>query len=1040
MIRFFIDRPKFAIVLSILMMMIGAAAVLKMPIALYPNVAPPTVNVFSNYRGANSQVVNDTVASVIEKQVNGVESMIYMRSNSGNSGQYSLNVFFDTDMDVDRAATLVQNRVNAALPMLPEAVKREGVFVEKVSPSMLMLVSLYSPDASFDGIDVSNYGSKYLKESLARINGLSKVEILGEKEYSMRVWLKPERLLALDLTAEDVIQAISVQNQTRSAGSLGAEPVVGDSQWQYSVTVRGRLKNADEFANIRLRTNPDGSQVRIKDVAEVSIGANQYLYDAFHNGNQAVALAIYQDPSANAVQVAQGVKEQLKQLGQDFPDGLEYAIAYDATDNIKVTIDSALETLLIAVLLVSAISWVFLGSLRATFIVCSAIPVSLIATFSVLQALGMSINTISLFGLILAIGIVVDAAIIVVETVEKIMHEGQHDPKLATIEAMQKVLGPLIASAAVLVAVFAPTIMMPGMVGIIFSQFGQTLVIAVIISTLVALTLTPALSAMLMKIETKPKVLQRFDHALESFTTKFGMVVGILCKRLLIAFLSIVALVVATVLVNGQMAQALFPSEDQGVVFSVVDLPKGASLERTRKSVASVTQTVQSLDGVASVLSVPGYNLFNEATDSSSALIVTKLNHWSERSSEQHQDKIVAQIQDAIDNMPEGQGMAFGLPSVPELGFVDGVEYMLLDQRGRNPEEIEQALNELLDIANQQPEIAAAFSTFSVDTPNVKLDINEERAAMKGVSFASLVNTINAQFGGSYVNDFTMEGRNYMVMVQAQADQRLDESSLDRLYVRNEAGKMLRVGNLVDTHIEYSPATLVRYNINNSALINAMPAPGYSSGDVIAAMERVSAELPSGFTYEWSGLSRQEKEAGNAASIAFTLAMVIVYLLLVAQYESWLTPLAILLPVPTAALGVMSSGFFVGGTISLYTQIALVLLIGMTARNSILIVEFAKQLREQQGYSLIKAATSATQLRMRAILMTALSFAIGQIPLMIASSAGAGAQQAIGWAAFGGIIFATFVGCLLVPAAFVFFQGLREKRKPVMKAEAALQH
>ncbi|GLP95803.1 efflux RND transporter permease subunit [Paraferrimonas sedimenticola] len=1038
MIRFFIDRPKFAIVFAILMTLVGAAAMVKMPVGLYPAVAPPTVNVFANFRGANAQVVNDTVASVIEKQVNGVENMIYMRSNSGNSGQYSLNVFFKTGMDVDRAATLVQNRVNAAMPLLPEGVKREGVFVEKVSPSMLMLASLYTPDDSKDPITISNYASKYLKESIARTPGVSKIEILGEKEYSMRIWLKPERLLALDMTADDVINAIYNQNQTRSAGTLGAEPVVGDNQWQYTVTVRGRLKNAEEFGEVRLRSNPDGSIVRVKDVADVELGANQYLYDAFQNGHQAVTLAIYQDPSANAVEVAANIRDQLEQMSKNFPKGMDYELAYDATDNINVTLDAAYETLVIAVILVTAITWLFLGTWRATVIVCSAIPVSLVATFAVMQGLGMSINTISLFGLILAIGIVVDAAIIVVETVERLMHEGETCPKQATIKAMQTVLGPLIASAAVLVAVFAPTLTMAGMVGIIYGQFGQTLVIAVLISTLVAVTLTPALSAMLMKMEDKPKFLQAFDKMLEGFTERFGVGVAFLAKRLALAFGLLAVLLVGTVGIKGNLADALFPSEDQGVVFTMIDLPEGASLERTRQATATVTEKVMQMEGVASVVAVPGYNLLNESTQSNSTLMVTKLKHWAERGPELHQDVLTVKIQQAIDEMPEGLGMAFGLPAVPELGFVDGVEFMLLDEMGRTPAEMEATLNDFLAKANERPEIAAAFSTFSVATPNMKLDINEDRAAMKGVEIDALVNTVNAQFGGSYVNDFTLDGRNFRVMVQAKAEQRDDERALDRLFVRNDKGDMLRVGNLVDTEIVFTPATLVRYNINSSALINGIPAPGYSSGDAIAALEELAAELPQGYSYEWSGLSRQEKEAGNAAAVAFAAAMVIVYLLLVAQYESWLTPLAILLPVPTAALGTLLACFAVGGTVSLYTQIALVLLIGMTARNSILIVEFAKQLRETDGMGLVDSAITATRLRLRAILMTALSFAIGQIPLMIAASAGAGAQQAIGWAAFGGICAATFVGCLLVPAAFVFFQGLRERFSKNAKEAVAL--
>ena len=1048
MIRFFIDRPKFAIVLSLLMTIAGAIALKVMPVSLYPSIAPPTVNVFTQFRGANSQVVNDTVASVIEKQVNGVEGMIYMRSNSSNDGIYSLDVYFDIGFDADRAATLVQNRVNAAMPLLPETVKRGGVFVEKISPNILMIPVLVSPDNSRDALFLSNYANINIKERLARTAGVSKVELLGEKEYSMRIWANPERLAALDLTVPDLIDKIQENNEVRSAGTVGAEPSVGNNAWQYTVTVRGRLKNEEGFGNIRLRTNPDGTYVLMKDVARIELGAAQYLADAYVDNQASIAMAVYQSPSANALDVSAAVLEVLEEAKQRFPDGVDFQVPYDSTEFIDASIYSVYETLVIAIILVTFVTWAFLGSWRTTLIPAIAIPVSLIGTFAVLNALDITINTISLFGLVLAIGVVVDAAIVVIENVERLLHETDLSIRDAVIKSMAEVTGPCVASAAVLLAVFGPTLFMPGMTGIIYSQFGIAISVSVVISTIVALTLTPALCVLIMKREEITfGPLVKFHKLLDKTTDGFAGSARFLGKKSLFTLVLFGVLVGSIGVMFKSLPEGFLPDEDQGVVFAVLSLPDGAALNRTRTVSEELVDEILKDPAIKTVLTVPGYSLLDGATNSNTSLVIAKLHHWSERSEEgMSQFDVAVRVQDAINDLSEGVGFAFSPPAIPELGMVDGFEFVLLNERAAPPEEMEAVLQDLIAKANERPEIAAAFSSFSVGMPNIYLDINEERAALQGVRFDNLVDTINVLFGGTYINDYTLEGRNYMVMLQADQASRTSVDDLSKLYVRSSDGDTVRVSSLIEPSTVFSPVSLMRYNVNGAALINGITMPGFSGGDAIAAMEVIAEELPEGYSFEWTGLTLQQKQAGNAAIIAFLLAIVFTYLFLVAQYESWMTPWAILLCVPTALLGTLGISLLTEGDFNLYTQIALVLLVGMASRNAILIVEFAKVLRENDGLSVLDAAVQAVRMRIRAVLMTAFSFILGVVPLMFASSAGAGAQQTIGIASFGGMLAATFVGCLLVPAFFVMFQNMREKfgskpqqleHKPVDEGEAA---
>ncbi|MGF1833809.1 efflux RND transporter permease subunit [Photobacterium sanguinicancri] len=1041
MVKFFIDRPKFAIVLSILMTLMGVLSIINMPVGQYPDVAPPSVNVFTNYRGANAQVVNDTVASVIEKQVNGVEGMQYMRSNSSNDGSYSLDITFEVGFDADRAATLVQNRVNAAMPLLPDEVKRGGVFVEKVSPSMLMILTLQSPNGTHDGLTLSNYASSNVKERLARLGGVSKVELLGEKEYAMRIWVKPERLDALDITPSEVIAAVVDQNAVRAAGTVGAEPVVGNNAWQYTVNVRGRLAGEKEFGDIRLRTDADGTIIHLKDVADIELGANQYMADAYINNADSIGLAVYQDPSANAMEVARLVKETMTEFEQSFPDDMTWATPYDSTLFIDVSLYNVYETLIIAVLLVTLVTYVFLQTWQATLIPAIAIPVSLIGTFAVMDMLGSTINTISLFGLVLAIGVVVDAAIVVIENVERLLHESDKPVKECVIDAMAEVTGPCVASAAVLLAVFGPTLAMPGMTGILYSEFGIAISISVVISTIVALTLTPALCVLLMHRGMKPPAfLQGFNRGFDRLTAGFSSTVSFLIRKLVVSA-GIFAIMLAGLTFLGKtLPSGFLPDEDQGAFFATVQLPEGASLQRTREEMNLLAAQIQQDPAVDLVMTVPGYDLLNSSTNSSVGMVVVSLKHWDQRkTAELHQDAVLAKVQAAIDALPDGGGFAFSMPAIPALGMVNGFEVVLKDDGGKGPEALNRVLQETLAKASDKPEIAAAFSTFSVTTPNLYLDIDEERASLMGVDFGDIVNTINSHFGGVYINDYTLDSRNYMVMLQARSDSRQSADDLSGLYVRSASGEAIRVSNLVEASIVYKPTSLLRYNVSGSAVINGVPAAGVTSGDAIKAMEAVLSELPQGYNFEWTGLTLEQNKAGNATVIAFSLALIFTYLFLVAQYESWLTPVSILLTVPSALIGIFAAVKLTGGDINLYTQIAMILLIGMASRNAILIVEFAKLLREERGYSVFDAAITAAKLRFRALLMTAFSFILGVAPLMIANSAGAQAQKAIGFASFGGMLTATVIGTLLVPVFFYVFQTLREKfhRQPSEAATVA---
>ncbi|MGV2986589.1 efflux RND transporter permease subunit [Vibrio sp. E150_011] len=1042
MAEFFINRPKFAIVLSIVMTIAGLLTLAKMPVSQFPNIVPPSIEIFAVYPGADHNTIRDTVATVVEQEINGVEGMIYLESKSNNDNTYLAYVTFDIGTDPDKAQVLVQNRVNKAMAKLPEEVKRQGVTVEKVANSILMTVSPYSPEEKFDNLYLSNYASLNIKDALLRVEGVGKVQVIGEQNYSMRVWLNPEKMAARHVTASQIANAIAAQNTTVAAGKIGERPTAGNQVFQYTIQTKGRLLDAEEFENIILASNNDGSFVHLKDVARVELGAETYAAIATFSGKDSPILAIYQAPGANAVQVAEDVRSTMENLSKRFPQGMAYEVSYDSTTFIKVSMDEVFETLYIAVFLVIAVTYLFLQSWRATLIPAIAIPVSLIGTFVVMAAMGIDINTISMFGLILAIGVVVDAAIVVIENVERLMEEEHLDAKSATSKAMKEVTAPLVASALVLLAVFGPVSIAPGMVGQMYQQFGVTISVSTIISTIVALTLTPALCAVMLKHEEKKKrgILAAFNKLVTTVTGGYVSSVSFLGRRLVLSTCLFAAILGGIYTLVVTTPTDFIPAEDQGSFIIDVNLPEASALDRTDLMVDQMVNELSSLDGIKHVIAAKGYSLLKGASSPNSGMMIVVLDDWSERpNAEQSEFALVAQAQAIIDKNSDVSGMAFSMPAIPGLGNAGGLTLQIEDLNGRSVEAMAPALDSYLNALNQSEKIAMAFTTYSANVPQLYLDIDRAKALALGVDLQDVNLTLSAMMGNLYVNDFTKYGKNYQVNLLAEQEFRNNERDLSRLYVQSESGKMVAIS----TFARYEPLVgsdnTARYNLYNTAQILAIPAQGFSSGEAIAEMERLAdSVLPSGYAYEWTGMTYQELAAGDAAPYLFALALLFTYLFLVAQYESWLIPMAIILCVPTGLIGALGFVFAAGGTINLYTQVGLVLLIGMASRNAILIVEFAKVLREESKLSIMESAKQAIALRIRAVMMTAFSFILGVLPLVIASGAGSASRNALGLASFGGMLAATVIGCVLVPVFFIALQRLREycNQKRSMKNDA----
>lgn len=1033
---FFIKRPIFAKVISLFIIIVGMIALYTLPVAQFPEITPPTIAVSAKYTGGSADVVESSVTTVLEEQLNGVEGMIYMDSTSSSDGSSNINLYFQSGYDLNTAAIDVQNRVALANPSLPDSVKQLGVTTKKKSTSMVQILTLKSTNQLHDALYLSNFASLNIVEELKRIDGVGDVSNLGERKYSMRIWINPNKLSNFNLTISQITSAIKEQNLQAALGTIGSTPSDASNKFQYTLTSKTRLTSKQEFEEIILKENKDGSKVKLKDISRVELGAENYSWSATLNNKPTALLGIYQLPGANALDVAQKVQEKINSLSKRFPEGLSVEPTYDTTKFVEVSIKEVVITLAQALVLVLLVVYFFLQSFRTTIIPAIAIPVSLIGTFALLMAMNFSINTLTLFGLILAIGIVVDDAIIVVENVETNLAKNPDiSLKEATTSAMKEVFSPVVSTTLVLLAVFIPVTFIPGISGALYQQFALTIAFAVIISSISALTLSPALCATILRRkkedEKKNFIFRAFDNALDSFKKSYEKMLKTIIKFWYIAVMIYILLLACTYFAFKVLPTGFIPNEDQGTLVASVSLQAGTTLNLSEDVTRRTSDIIKNTAGVKDVLGITGFNIITGAIDSSTATIFIVLEDWDDRTSVETSVKSITSsiMAQASKEINDANVRVFNMPSIPGLSAVGGFELKLQNLSNMPIKDFEEQSREFISKLNADDSIMMAYTTFSSNYPQYYIDINRDKVSSLNIKLNDVFTTLQTYLGSLYVNDFNKYGKTYRVYIQADQKYRSNKNSIDNYFVQNKDGENVPLSTIVKIKQVSGANTITHFNSYQSIPINGIHniKGGYSSGDAIKALEQIANDtLPSSIGYEFSGMSLQEKEAGNAAVYIFALSLLMVFLFLAAQYESWMMPLMIMLPIPAVMFGALGANMFAGLLNNTYTQIGLVLLIGMSCKNAILIIEFAKELREK-GQSIIDSAIQASVLRLRAILMTIFSFLLGILPLVFASGAGAVSRQSLGTAVFGGMLMSTLLTLFFTPVLFVILQRFRER-------------
>ncbi|MGH8492216.1 MAG: efflux RND transporter permease subunit [Moraxellaceae bacterium] len=1041
--HFFIDRPIFSSVISIVLVIAGLVSMVNLPIAQFPDISPPTITVSATYPGASAEVVSQNVAAPLEQQINGADNMMYMSSTSSSTGNTTITAFFEIGTDPALAQVDVQNRANLALPQLPDAVQAQGVSVQKRSQAFLMVIALYSPDDSFDQTYVANYTNIYVLDALKRIPGANQASIMGTPDYAMRIWLKPDRMAALGLTASDVQNAVAEQNEQYAAGRLGQSPTVGRVQQTFPVATSGRMTEPGQFDNIILRAGTgDGSLVRVRDIGRAELGSKDYSIRSKYNGKIATVIAVYQQPGANALEVSKNVRATLEQLKKSFPKGMEYSVALDTTEFVQESIDEVVKTFIEAVILVIIVVYLFLQSFRATLIPILAVPVSIIGTFIGMIALGYSVNMLTLFGMVLAIGIVVDDAIVVVENVERNMAEYGLSPKDAAKKAMDEVTGPVIAIVLVLLAVFIPVTFLSGITGLLYKQFAVTIAISVVLSGIVALTLSPALSAILLKPGhgEKKRFFAAFNRGFDKLTERYTSISALAMKRIALSFMLIGGMLVLTVLMFAKIPSSFLPVEDQGYIFNVVMLPDAASLDRTEDLADKASEWFQKQPGVNAVASIAGYSLIDGQNKGNSATTFVSFKGFAERQeAEAKADALIARGMKTFSTYKEGIVMPVNPPSIPGLGTTGGFEFWVQSKGDAPLAKLEDVVHQIIQKARQRPELAGVNSTINTRSRQLMVDVDRERAEAQGVPIQNIYSSLQTMFGSLYVSQFPKNSRLFQVILQAEPSYRARPENLDQIYVRNRDNAMVPLNSMVTTRYVTGADIVTRFNNFPAAKINGGPAPGYSSGQALAAMEEIAAEvLPSDFGNAWSGQAYEEKSAGSTAAVVFIFAMIMVFLILAAQYEKWTLPFGVIMAVPFAIFGALVAILLRGLENDVYFQIGLTVLIALAAKNAILIFEFAVELREKEKLSPLDAALHAAKLRLRPIIMTSLAFTLGCIPLAIASGASSASRHSLGTGVIGGMLGATVIAIFFIPMFYWGLESLSERssKKKAAKAEA----